>query len=105
MAKYKCNSCGGIYSDTQKDGGRYFHACGPVANPNYQPDPSKPNHDARETIERVGRRDENTARNLQYIEGKPMIVTNDPNDATRQNITPAESLILSEGAGRTLIEG
>ena len=25
----RCNECGGEYSDTTQDGGRYFHACPP----------------------------------------------------------------------------
>jgi hypothetical protein len=104
MAKYKCNSCGATYTDIGRDGVPYRHTCGPTSNPNYQPDPGKPNHDPETHVERANARNENTAPNLQYHEGKPVIVTRDPNDATRQNVVPAESLIISEGLGRTLIE-
>jgi len=55
----QCKSCNGIYEKTQRDGTLYFHACAPVANPAYQPDPTKPNFDTVETIERAQKRDEN----------------------------------------------
>jgi hypothetical protein len=35
MARYRCRVCGGEYNDTQTDGGQYFHACPPIANPAY----------------------------------------------------------------------
>jgi hypothetical protein len=55
----KCNSCGGIYSPTSGDGSLYFHACPPMANPTYQPDPNKKAFDPRPTIEQPNKRDEN----------------------------------------------
>jgi hypothetical protein len=55
----KCNSCGGIYDTAAADGSRYFHACPPIANPTYQPDPSKKGFDPQLTIEQPNKRDEN----------------------------------------------
>ena len=55
----KCNSCGGTYPDTTQGGVRYFHACGPIPNPLYQPDPTKPNFNLQQFIERPNKRDEN----------------------------------------------
>lgn len=57
----KCNSCGGIYSTTQPDGSRYFHACPPIPNPAYNTDPKKGAVDLRETIEQPNKRDENVS--------------------------------------------
>lgn len=57
----RCNSCGGTYAPTQADGSRYFHACAPIANPAYQPDPQKGPVNLQQTIERPNKRDENIA--------------------------------------------
>ena len=35
MAKYQCKVCQGVYTDPQRDGSRYYHACGPIHNPDY----------------------------------------------------------------------
>lgn len=78
----KCNSCGGTYAPVQADGSRYFHACAPIPNPAYQPDPTKGAVNLQQTIERPNKRDENFA-----------------------GIDPATKLpiIVSAGAGVTLI--
>jgi hypothetical protein len=55
----KCNSCGGTYETILADGSLYFHACGPIPNPAYQPDPKKGPVNRTETIERPNKRDEN----------------------------------------------
>jgi hypothetical protein len=55
----KCNTCGGTYQDTTKGGIAYFHACGPIPNPLYQPDPTKPLFNLQQFIERPNKRDEN----------------------------------------------
>ncbi len=49
--RFRCNACGGEYSDVQADGSIYHHAC----------PPSPPNKKG-ETPEREIRRDENVAR-------------------------------------------
>lgn len=36
MATYQCKVCLGEYSDPQADGSRYFHACPPLRNPDYE---------------------------------------------------------------------
>lgn len=35
MALYQCKICEGEYVDPQRDGGRYFHSCAPIHNPDY----------------------------------------------------------------------
>ncbi len=30
MSRYRCNSCGGTYTDIGRDGVPYFHSCAPV---------------------------------------------------------------------------
>ena len=55
----KCNSCGGTYNTKQPDGSLYFHACAPLPNPAYQPDPAKGAVNPVQTIEHPNKRDEN----------------------------------------------
>ena len=57
----RCNSCGGTYTQNQADGSRYYHACGPIPNPAYQPDPTKGAVNLQQTIEHPNKRDENIA--------------------------------------------
>lgn len=59
MAWYECNCCKGVYQDVDRKGFRYFHHCPTVPNPDYQPDPRKPNYDERDQIDRANFRDEN----------------------------------------------
>jgi ssDNA-binding Zn-finger/Zn-ribbon topoisomerase 1 len=99
--RFKCNSCGGTYADTQADGTRYFHACSPVVNPAFQPDPTKLTHDARETIERDNARNENMKPGLAFQDGKYVVVTADLNDAQKTVATEQKQITRSEGAGRT----
>ncbi len=103
MAKYQCNSCEAVYLTPQLDGGHYAHVCAPVVNPNHQPDLRAPKYDPATHVARENARNENPPQGLQYIESKPFMVTRDKNDATRETHVPATSLIVSEGAGRTLL--
>lgn len=59
MPKWRCKTCSSTYFDTLIEEKRYFHACAPVPNPDLQPDPSKPDFDPRETVERADKRNEN----------------------------------------------
>jgi hypothetical protein len=104
MAQYKCNSCGAIYSDVQRDGAAYMHACPTeiVTHATFDKVGTKLTDEKREPF--ANPRNENTHPNLQYHEGKPVHVSRDVNDATRTVIIPAPTLIIAEGAGRTLIE-
>ena len=61
MTLYECRACHGVFEEVLRDGARYFHACPPVANVSYQPDPHKDAYDPRETVERQGHRDENSS--------------------------------------------
>jgi hypothetical protein len=106
MATYQCLSCKAVY-DIPGVGGRiYPHACPPeqvttravfdttgtkLVTPEVRTPLTNP-------------RNENVRPDLQYIEGKPFLVSRDPNDATRQIQTPATSFIISEGAGRALYD-
>lgn len=36
MANYQCKVCRGEYTDPQEDGGRYFHVCAKLRNPDYE---------------------------------------------------------------------
>jgi hypothetical protein len=125
MPKYTCNSCGGTYSDTGRDGSVYFHACPPekvttpavfnqgplitaavivggvTVTPAVYGPPVQVSAEVRTPM--ANPRNENMRPDLVYLEGKPMIVARDPTDATRRNYTPAETFILAEGAGRTLV--
>jgi len=55
----KCSTCTGTYTPQQAGNGQYFHACPPIANPAYQPDPTKPAFNLVQTIEQPNKRDEN----------------------------------------------
>lgn len=125
MTTWKCNSCGGQYQDSQPNGGAYFHVCpaekitahsawnqGPLVSaavivagvtvtPAVYGAPVLVTPEARAPIDNP--RNENPPSNLVYVEGKPKLVTRDPNDATRTNYTDAPSLIIADGAGRTLV--
>lgn len=70
----KCNSCGGTYQPIQRDGSRYFHACAPVRNPAYQPDPTKGPVNPQDTIERPNMRNENLT-GIDPITKQPTIVS------------------------------
>jgi ssDNA-binding Zn-finger/Zn-ribbon topoisomerase 1 len=70
----KCNSCGGIYNTTQPDGSRYFHACAPIPNPTYQPDPTKGTVVLQQTVERPNKRDENIA-GIDPVTKQPIIIS------------------------------
>jgi hypothetical protein len=125
MPTYQCVSCGGVYDSVQRDGSIYFHACPPekvttpavfnqgplvsaavvVAGVTVTPavfgPPVKVDDEVRTPT--ANPRNENMRPDLVYLEGKPMIVARDPTDATRRTYTPATSLIIAEGAGRTLV--
>jgi hypothetical protein len=55
----KCNCCQGTFSPIEPDGSHYYHACGPLPNPAYQPDPTKGAVNLVQTIERPGKVDQN----------------------------------------------
>jgi len=104
MFKFKCNSCGGVYFDPQPDGKRYFHACPDLTNPDFQPVPSLPKLDLRESLPRPNARDERQKPGLQFKDGEYVTVSVDPNDAQKQVVTKVQQITVSEGAGRTLVE-
>jgi len=101
MANFRCNSCGGTYSDTQADGLGYYHQCPPeVITPSAfdaagnitKPEKRDPRPDIR---------DENFVPGIVFLDGKPGRFAPDPADATREKFTPEPQRIKSEGKGRT----
>ncbi len=104
MAKYQCLSCGAIYDSTSPQGHVYFHACpAEIITTRAIFDATGEKLLTPEVREPLPNpRNENVRPDLQYHEGKPVIVRRDPNDATRQIVEPATSFIIAEGAGRAL---
>jgi hypothetical protein len=70
----KCNTCGGTYTSVQPDGSHYFHACAPIDNPAYQPDPKKGAVNLQQTIERPNKRDENIT-GTDTVTSQPVMVS------------------------------
>jgi hypothetical protein len=63
----RCKSCGGRYEEQSREGVLYFHACPPLSVAE-SPGPAEQKRiEAGETLERVGKRDENV---LTDAEGK-----------------------------------
>ncbi len=79
--KYKCDICGGEYSDTMPDGTNYFHAC-----------PDVP-----------GRRDENPSPDVMYVAGKPVRVPSATIASAGQPPEPVEPPATARTKGRTSI--
>lgn len=103
MARYRCNSCGAEYEDRDAAGVMYFHAC-PTDKITHAVTDDKGNVVTPEKREPLpNRRDENAPKELIYIEGKPKLRKRDPNDPTRVTFEDADSLVRSEGAGRTAL--
>jgi hypothetical protein len=55
----KCSTCNGTYTPLPASNEQYFHACPPIPDPLFQPDPAKAAFHPNETIERANKRDEN----------------------------------------------
>lgn len=80
MRTYKCNSCGGTYSDVMPDGGAYYHVC---------PE---------------GARNENVRLDVIERDGKLFVQTGSFQDEAGPQLVEVQSRLTSEGAGRTLVE-
>ena len=59
MTKYKCNSCGGEYSDTCADGLAYYHACPleKITENEYKERSDKRDENAGKKLEGKGRKE------------------------------------------------
>lgn len=68
--RVRCNACGGVYVP-QQEHGTYYHACPPIPNPAFQPDPGAKGYDPRETIPLPGGRNENTEPRAFRRDGEP----------------------------------
>lgn len=104
MSKWRCNSCEGEYSDTTPQGAPYFHACSPeVIEPaafGAQGELVTP----EKRTQRQNARDENTRTDIVERDGKWGTVTGSTAVEGGEQFTPLDSLIVSEGLGRTLLE-
>lgn len=103
MASFKCNSCGGTYSDTQADGTSYFHACAPETIEPAEFDATGKRTKEEKRTPRTDVRDENFVRGLVLVDGKPKLQTADPTKNVPSIFIDPPSLIVSEGKGRTQI--
>jgi hypothetical protein len=104
MAKWKCNSCGETYSDTTRDGSSYEHVCSPEVFEHAVCDNAGNVITPAKSSPRPSIRDERLVQGTEYVEGKPMRLTPDPETPGRMFRVPAELAIRSEGLGRTLVE-
>lgn len=105
MSKWKCNACGGTYSDTQRDGSLYFHACGPEIVHAGEADGQGQIVKPRVERERHNKRDENLTPGLAYDVAQQGYFTPNPEDPTGSIFHPGPVPIISEGAGRTAVDG
>lgn len=81
MTKFRCNACGGSYTDVQPDGTAYYHACPPgTATP----------------------RDENiVAANVTSHDGRLFELIPNPDNPEKPREVPYVVKIRREGQGRT----
>jgi|SRR5579872_2615673 len=105
---YICLSCKAVYDPIQRDGTTHGHVCPPdrVTTPATfdATGTTLVTPEVRTPI--ANPRNENVRPDLMYIEGKPYLVTRDPNDSTRRIEKPADTFIIAEGLGRALyVEG
>ncbi len=101
---FECNSCHARYADPRPDGTPAFHVCPPEVIESYAVSDGKGNVTKPEKRSpRRSIRNENIRPDLVYLEGKPFIRAQDPQDASRRTLTPAQSIIISEGEGRTAV--
>ncbi len=101
--RFRCNTCGGSYTDTLVDGMDYFHACPPIAVPGAQPDPALPGFTPPLEHERADKRDENLPAGIVFAEGLAVRLEHDPNDRAVVRRVPVTSLVKTEGKGRTQV--
>ncbi len=83
MARWRCLSCHATYSDTDRDGGRYTHACSPEIIEHAEFDQSGKQTKPERRMPRPFIRDENW----------------------HPESTPQNPRIISEGKGRIVVEG
>jgi hypothetical protein len=105
MPKWECNSCHAVYSDKHPDGRAYYHTCPPYIVEQegvydeqghvITPEKRTARHDLR---------DENIKPGLFYLEGVLLRDVPDPETPGRMLHKPTTIEIISEGAGRTLVE-
>ena len=103
MTTFKCNSCGATYLDQQRDGTRYFHACGPQITKRAVLDAAGATVTPQVEAEIADGRNENTPPGLLIVEGKLVRSQLIPGETGLFQLVPADTFLISEGKGRTQI--
>lgn len=104
MPRYKCNSCGGVYVSPQSSGALYFHTCPPEeVEPGTFAATGAPLTPEKRTP-RASVRNENIQPGVLYVEGKALLEVEDPTRNVASITLEVDSVIISEGKGRTLDE-
>lgn len=90
MARYRCNTCGGVYSDVLPDGLRYYHRCPPLR---------------RLVVERAGGRletvDPIAVTPLDKVLEEIAVDRPETRDENVDRARPGSDAVLAEGKGRT----
>jgi hypothetical protein len=104
MSKFRCKSCGGTYSDRTPEGGAYFHVCPPeiITHAVTSTDGKVVTEEKR--VQRANARNESPRAGISHFEGKWQREVPDPETPGRLLTQDAEYGIVSEGAGRELVE-
>lgn len=104
MSKWKCNSCGEVYSDTAFDGSPAYHVCSPETIEHAKCDAEGKILTPEKRTPRENVRNENMKPGLIFVDGEYILQTPDPTGNVPMLTTKPGSIIISEGAGRTLVE-
>lgn len=104
MSKYKCNSCGGVYSDHTSDGMDYYHVCPPEKVVHAEFDADGKVLTAEKRVPHENPRDERTYGSAIVVDQKLYWFDPDPTGDKPFILTPFTPRIRKEGAGRTLVE-
>lgn len=104
MSKYRCNSCQAEYSDTTPQGAPYFHSCSPeiIEHATFDAEGKQLTPEKRTPRDHI--RNEHTRTDIVERDGKFGVVVGSMALEGGEQFTPLDSLILSEGLGRTLVE-
>jgi hypothetical protein len=104
MSRYQCNTCGEIYSDVMPHGRQYYHVCTQETIEHAQCDDAGKIIKPEKRTPRENVRNENVKPGLICEGGKYILRRPDPNDSVKIITEEVQSIIIAEGAGRTLVE-
>lgn len=104
MSIWQCNSCGQIYPDAESSPDTLPHVCHPdvIEYAVFNSDGTVKTPERRTARENI--RNENLLPSLTYWEGVPKLRVPDPTRNVPTILVDAESVIISEGKGRTKVE-